>query len=55
MPDIILEKKVDLEKNRIIIPKNFVKKHGREFKMEIYKDYIKLIPKNIDSKSTKDV
>lgn len=37
-------KLADTIQNRIIIPKWFVDEHGRNFYMEIYKDYIKLIP-----------
>ena len=38
-------KKVDKEKNRIIIPKFIVEKYGREFYLEFYDDdTIKLIP-----------
>ena len=51
-PNIILDKMADLEKNRIIIPKQFINKYGRNFKMEIYDDYIKIIPKDIDTTAT---
>ena len=51
-PNIILDKMADLEKNRIIIPKFFIKEHGRFFKMEVYEDYIKIIPKDIDTTAT---
>lgn len=51
-PNIILDKMADLEKNRIIIPKNFINKYGRYFKMEVYDNYIKIIPKDIDTTAT---
>ena len=34
----------DTIQNVIIIPKWFIDEHGREFYMEVYEDYIKLIP-----------
>ena len=37
-------KLADPIQNRIIIPKHFIDKHGRDFYMEVYEDYIKLIP-----------
>lgn len=37
-------KKADSAVNKIIIPKTFVKEHGYEFYMDIYKDKIVLIP-----------
>ena len=43
-PDNILDKKVDIAKNRIVLPKKFIDKHGVYYKMEVYEDYIKLIP-----------
>ena len=52
IPIFIFEKMADLQKNRIIIPKHFIKKHGRFFKMEVYEDYIKIVPKNIDTTAT---
>lgn len=39
-----LRKRADIEKNRIIIPKWFITKYGREFSMEIYIDRIVLYP-----------
>jgi len=41
---LILQKNADKKLNRIIIPKFFVDKYGRSFYMEVYEDYIKLIP-----------
>lgn len=41
---LILQKNADKKLNRIIIPKFFVDKYGRNFYMEVYEDYIKLIP-----------
>lgn len=41
---LIFQKTADKEKNRIIIPKFFVDKHGRQFYMKVYENYIKLIP-----------
>ena len=39
------QKRADLEKNRIIIPKIYIDKYGRDFYLEIYEDgTIKLIP-----------
>ena len=51
-PNIILFKMADSEKNRVIIPKHFIKEHGRYFQMEVYDDFIKIIPKDIDTKAT---
>jgi hypothetical protein len=41
---IVYEKNADKTLNRIIIPKFFIDKYGRRFYMEVYEDYIKLIP-----------
>lgn len=39
------KKRADLEKNRIIIPKVYIDKYGRDFFLEIYEDgTIILIP-----------
>lgn len=43
-PLIRLQKMADKEKNRIIIPKKAIDKMGRFFYLEVYEDYIKLIP-----------
>lgn len=43
-PILIFQKNADLEKNRIIIPKAFIEKNGRQFYMEVYKDKIILRP-----------
>ncbi len=43
-PKLIYQKNADKEMNRIIIPKFFIDKYGRQFYMEIYDGYIKLIP-----------
>ena len=51
-PNTILSKMADSEKNRVIIPKEFIKKHGRYFQMEVYNDFIKIIPKDIDTTAT---
>lgn len=42
--DIIFQKNADKKRNRIIIPKFFIDKHGREFYMQVFDDYIKLVP-----------
>lgn len=39
-----LQKNADKEKNRIIIPKQFVAKWGNQFYMEVYEDKIVLVP-----------
>lgn len=41
---ITLQKNADRARNRIIIPQSFINKHGNVFYMEIYDNYIKLIP-----------
>ena len=43
-PILIMPKRAEVEKNRIIIPKSFIDKHGRYFSMEVYKDKIILKP-----------
>ena len=43
-PLLIFQKNADVEKNRVIIPKAFVKKNGRNFSMEVYEDKIILKP-----------
>ena len=47
-------KLADPIQNRIIIPKWFVDEHGRDFYMEIYENYIKLIPIEKFSKKEKE-
>lgn len=42
----VFEKNADKTLNRVIIPKFFIDKYGRNFYMEVYEDYIKLIPIN---------
>ena len=43
-PILVYQKNADKEKNRIIIPKVFIDNWGRQFYLEVYEDYIKLIP-----------
>lgn len=43
-PILIFQKNVDKSLNKMIIPKFFVEKHGREFYMEVYEDKIILKP-----------
>lgn len=43
-PLLIFQKNADVEKNRVIIPKAFVEKNGRNFSMEVYEDKIVLKP-----------
>ena len=43
-PNLIYQKNADVKMNRIIIPKFFIDKFGRQFYMEIYEDKIVLIP-----------
>ena len=43
-PQLVYQKNADKLRNKIIIPKPFVDKHGYSFQMEVYEDYIKLIP-----------
>lgn len=43
-PIAILTKRAEIQKNRIIIPKRFIDKHGRYYYMEVYKDKIILKP-----------
>ena len=43
-PNLIYQKNADAKMNRIIIPKFFIDKFGRQFYMEIYEDKIVLIP-----------
>ena len=43
-PLLIYQKNADVEKNRVIIPKAFIEKNGRNFSMEVYEDKIILKP-----------
>lgn len=43
-PKLIYQKNADKEMNRVIIPKAFIEKHGRQFYMEIFEDKIVLKP-----------
>lgn len=43
-PLMIFQKNADNERNRVIIPKQFIEKWGKTFSMEIYPDKIVLIP-----------
>lgn len=45
-PIVVYNKHADKEKNRIIIPKVFIDNWGRDYYLEVYKDYIKLVPIN---------
>jgi len=41
---LVYQKKADKVMNRVLIPKPFIDKHGRDFYMQIYEDKIVLIP-----------
>lgn len=43
-PVIVYQKNVDSTSNKMIIPKKIVEQWGKQFYMEIYQDYIKLVP-----------
>ena len=43
-PLLIFQKNADVEKIRVIIPKTFIEKFGRNFSMEVYEDKIILKP-----------
>ena len=43
-PKLIFQKNADNVMNRVIIPKFFIEKYGRQFYMEIYEDKIILKP-----------
>lgn len=43
-PILIYQKNADIKMNRVIIPKFFIDKYGRNFYMKIYKDKIVLEP-----------
>ena len=50
LPKLIYQKNADKVLNRIIIPKFFIDKYGRQFYMEIYNDKIVLKPINQSKK-----
>lgn len=41
---LVFQKNADRSRNRVIIPQFFIDKHGLRYYMEVYNDYIKLIP-----------
>ena len=43
-PILIYQKNADIKMNRVIIPKFFIDKFGRNFYMKIYEDKIVLEP-----------
>jgi len=43
-PLLIYQKTADPQRNRVIIPKTFIDRYGKEFSMEIYVDKIILRP-----------
>ena len=43
-PKLIFQKNADKVLNRVVLPKFFIEKHGRQFYMEVYADKIILIP-----------
>lgn len=43
-PILIYQKTADIVKNRVIIPKKFIERHGRQFYMEVFEDKIVLKP-----------
>lgn len=43
-PIIRLQKNAEVTTNKIRMPQQIIDKWGKHFYMEIYKDYIKLIP-----------
>ena len=49
-PKLIFQKNADKEMNRVIIPKFFIDKFGRQFYMEIFEDKIVLKPININKR-----
>ena len=44
MPKEIYIRRADATKNKIVIPKKFVKKHGYVFSVEVYDDKITIKP-----------
>lgn len=43
-PILTYQKNVDKTSNKMIIPKKIVEQWGTQFYMEVYQDYIKLVP-----------
>jgi len=43
-PMLILQKNAERNTNKMRIPQNIIDKWGSQYRMEIYKDHIKLIP-----------
>ena len=43
-PILKYQKNADKVLNRVVIPKSFIDKHGRQFYMEVYEDKIVLKP-----------
>jgi hypothetical protein len=43
-PILIYQKTADPQRNRVIIPKTFIDRYGKDFSMEVYKDKIILKP-----------
>lgn len=43
-PMLILQKNAERNTNKMRIPQNVIDKWGSQYRMEIYKDHIKLIP-----------
>lgn len=43
-PEMIFQKNVDKLRNKMIIPKFFVKKYGYSFYLEVYKDKLVIKP-----------
>lgn len=43
-PILVLKKRADIDKNRVILPKEFIDKHGRDFSLEMYKNKIVIVP-----------
>lgn len=47
---LVFQKNLDKTKNRVVIPKFFVEKHGYRYYMEIYDDKIILKPVKLKKK-----
>ena len=47
-PQLIYQKNADKVLNRVVLPKKFIEKYGYQYYMEVYEDYIKLVPKRED-------
>ncbi len=43
-PNLIYEKSAEPKTHKMIIPKNFIEKHGLYFKMEVYDDKLIIKP-----------